>query len=262
MEEQNLTNSDQVSSLNEIINSIKLSNSENNIENNIDQLNSNNSQNNIECEVKNNLNEYINYSNSNTNNPEKTVKLLSNDIDRRIGDYLLNEITKKNSYIEELEEIIKFQESEISQLKSKLESIKGLELVCKLKSNIETKSESLNNTITELSNKDNLDNSNKISVLSQPEKNKQIQVVHVKKIDTDTDSSSNYYSQNQDLVLNANSRQKNKSISKEEEPLKYNGIMLLEKPQKQIVLEQYTDREEDNDKSTEIIKQRRRGARL
>ena len=32
--------------------------------------------------------------------------------------------------------------------------------------------------------------------------------------------------------------------------------------QKQIVLEQYIDREEETDKSTEIIKQRRRGARL
>jgi hypothetical protein len=252
MEEQNLTNSDQVSSLNEIINSIKLADSENSVQNNIKEL---------ELNDDSNLNEINNLSNYTINNPEQTIRLLSNDIDRKIGDYLLNEITKKNSYIEELEEIIKYQESEISQLKSKLESINKIELISKLKSNMETKSEIINNSIDKLNSEQSISEN-----LNQDEKNssnKQVQVIKIKKIsDTNIPDVNSYQPQNQDLNLNANSRLKTKSLSKEEEPLTYNGIVILEKIKKEIVIEKSSEIENDDCEKSDILKQRRRARRL
>jgi len=279
MDHENYSNDEKVSSLNEIINSIGLvSNSNSNLT--TEDINSQSESNNqLTLNESNSINENLlkEINQNNLKNLSDSVKLLSNDIDRRIGNYLLNDIEKKNIYISELEELIKFQESEISQLKSKLESINKLDLITKLKSNMESKTELINNTITKLSKQDNLEQGNSeqynfesvaslknLTNKSQLEKNKQIQVVQIKTNNESTsklDSDSSYYTQNQDLVLNANSRNKTKSISKEEEPPRYNGIIVIEKPQKQIVVEQYTDIE-DTDKSIEIIKQRRRGARL
>jgi len=279
MDHENYSNDEKVSSLNEIINSIGLvSNSNSNLT--TEDINSQSESNNqLTLNESNSINENLlkEINQNNLKNLSDSVQLLSNDIDRRIGNYLLNDIEKKNIYISELEELIKFQESEISQLKSKLESINKLDLITKLKSNMESKTELINNTITKLSKQDNLEQGNSeqynfesvaslknLTNKSQLEKNKQIQVVQIKTNNESTsklDSDSSYYTQNQDLVLNANSRNKTKSISKEEEPPRYNGIIVIEKPQKQIVVEQYTDIE-DTDKSIEIIKQRRRGARL
>jgi len=265
MDQENLSNEEKVSSLNEIINSIGLGSKSVSI-----IVNPTSDSNDQTINKSNGINEIlltqINSDQNNLTNLSEDVQLLSNDIDRRIGKYLMDEIEKKNTYIIELEELIKFQESEISQLKSKLESVNKLELITKLKSNMETKAESICNKISKLSEQEDSEQSESISSLkSLTTSIKPVQIVQIKKITNESssgfDSDLNPYSQNQDLILNANSRQKTKSISKDEEPLRYSGIMVLEKPQKQIVIEQYTD-VEDTDKSTEIIKQRRRGARL
>ena len=68
--------------------------------------------------------------------------------------------------------------------------------------------------------------------------------------------------------MNAGSRNKVKSISKAEEEPRYSGITVLEKPQKQqmpkiiIDYDQSSEMSESQDKSSVILKQRRRGARL
>lgn len=99
--------------------------------------------------VKNNVvNKDISH---NSDSSDKTI-LFSNDIDRRIGKYLMDELDNKNSYINELEEIVKYQENEISELKLKLDSINKLELVAKLKSNLDTQTTNLNKIINETSN--------------------------------------------------------------------------------------------------------------
>ena len=75
-----------------------------------------------------------------------------------------------------------------------------------------------------------------------------------------------YPKHNPDLVLRKDTAQKVKSITKEEEEPRYNGIMMLDKPKKEeekikITLD-YESETNSSDKTTEIIKQRRRNVRF
>ncbi len=88
-------------------------------------------------------------------------------------------------------------------------------------------------------------------------------------IKNDTDDQSTTLGTNPDLVLGSNldSRGKTKSISKEEEEPRYCGVSIVEKPQKQTpkIIFDYdlnSEMSETQSNPVEIIKQRRRGARL
>ena len=76
----------------------------------------------------------------------QTSNIIDNT-DKRVTTYLINELEKKIQYINELEDILKFQEQEILSLKNKLESANKMQLLIKLKNNIDTKSEELSNKI-------------------------------------------------------------------------------------------------------------------
>ena len=75
-----------------------------------------------------------------------------------------------------------------------------------------------------------------------------------------------YPSLNADLVLNSSSKLKTKSIKKEDEEPRYNGVVILEKPKKEpeikIVMDYETETSENTDKNSEILKQRRRARKL
>lgn len=208
-------------------------------------------------------------SNNNSNNmtllnnetiPQE-VQLLSNDIDRRIGNYLLNELEKKQSYIEELEEAVKFQEKEIGELKQKLDTLSKLDLLSKIKSNMETKlSEVETNMSEEFSSKE----SENMTQMSKPNK-----VVQVKKSVQSTQNTQNnilkeesqYPRNNPDLVFRSDPGPKVKSIPKEEEEPRYNGIMMLDKPKQEEKIKIVLDYETETNPE-DIIKQRRRKARF
>lgn len=262
-------------------NNIGLENLNNNDSNN-DLNNTNYSNNNDDLDnVDNSKN---NLSNINTHEQIKTnINLFTHDIDRRIGKYLLNELEKKQSYIDELEDVIKYQEKEIGELKLKLDSINKLELIAKLKTNIEQKKlldfENLNDSPDDdftnnysNSNSNNIINSNSNSndITNANAKPKPNPIVRVKKINNSNlnqeTSSNEFVPSIPDLVLNSNSRQKVKSIKKEEEEPRYCGVTILEKPKSQsqkIFLDNELNSDIDNsEKSTEILKQRRRCARL
>ena len=237
-----------------------------------------------------NSNENLNNSNSDNsityqNKITNTIELFSDNTDRRIGNYLLDQIEKKQIYIDELEEVIKFQQKEISDLKSKLDSINKLELVARLKSSIEEKRNLSNNIEISYNEQNDIDESDQKTQQTQQtqqinfnkeQKNehknepepKVVQVVKVKKIQTEQ----TFVPSNPDLVLNTGSKNKVKSIPKAEEEKRYNGITLVEIPQsnqatnsnKQIFIEydQGSEMSESTDKTSEIVRQRRRGARL
>jgi hypothetical protein len=199
---------------------------------------------------------------------KENIELFVDSVDRRIGKYLLDELEKKQLYIEELEELIKFQEKEIGELKSKLDTVGKLGLLAKLKSNMEGK---LNQLEQEESNGSEQE-LHKSEQLEQTErKPKVVQVIQVKKqnqIEIENPPEQPIYpSVNPDLVLNSSSlRQKAKPIKKEEEEPRYNGIVILEKPKREpeikIVMDYETETSENTDRNSEILKQRRRARKL
>ena len=242
-------------------------------ESDISNYSSNNTFNDNTIIKNNSYSENNEISNNTTNHIQSQIQLFSHDIDRKIGSYLLNELESKKSYIDELENVIKFQQEEISELKSKLESINKLELIAKLKTGFihpnSTKSDSIEGTEYD---------TDAVAVAVPNQKPK---VVHVKKVIQVNQNNSNTirneqynqsssYGTNPDLVLGSNldSREKTKSISKDEEEPRYCGITIVERPpQKQtqkIVLDYDSNSEmsESQSNSVEIIKQRRRAARL
>lgn len=177
------------------------------------------------------------------------VQLLSNSIDRRIGNFLLDELEKKQIYINELEEALKFQEKEIAELKNKLEAFNKLELLSKIKSNMENK---LVETETNLS-----------QAVEQENKHKVIQVKKTTQINQQEQN--DYPKSNPDLVFSSDPGLKVKSIPKEEEEPRYNGVMMLEKPKNepQIKIQMDYDTETcDSTSMSDVIKQRRRAIRL
>lgn len=184
------------------------------------------------------------------------VQLLTNNIDRRIGEYLLNELEKKQIYINELEEALKFQEKEISELKAKLDAFDKLELLGKIKSNVETK---LTQAETNLAN-----NNSENFKLHQNDKPK---VVQVKKSHIVSEEEQTQYPKfNPDLVFKSDPGTKVKSISKEEEEPRYNGVMMLDKPKNEpvikIQLDYDTETGENSSTMSDVLKQRRRARRL
>lgn len=195
-----------------------------------------------------NENKQIELTNVNQNINQQ-VELLSNDIDRKIGLYMLNELEKKQKYIEELEDAIKFQEKEISDLKQKLEVNNKLELLSKIKTKLDSKSTEIEMDMSSTIKQQNKEQNKVVQV------KKTIEPIKVVKQDDQ------YPRNNPDLVLRRDTEPKVKSISKEEEEPRYNGIMILDKPNKQeeikIVLDHETETY-DSDKMTEVIKQRRR----
>lgn len=189
-------------------------------------------------------------------NVSQQVQLLTNDIDRNIGNYLLNELEKKQAYIDKLEEAITFQEKEIDKLKIKLEAFNKLELISKIKSNMDTKLEEV---------KTNLSNTKE----QEYEYEQEPKTVQIKKFQNQTQSKNEeqqYPKHNKDLVLRVDSGTKVKLISKEEEEPRYNGIMMLDKPKNEPVIKiqlDYDTETLDNSSTTNnIVKQRRRKINL
>lgn len=189
------------------------------------------------------------------------IQLLTDTIDKRIGNYLLNELEKKQAYIDELEEAVKFQEKEISELKSKLEGLNKLELLSKIKSNMETK---LVDVETNLHQIETDEKEVKSKVVSVKKSNQQIEQFKSKNVISDEQSQ--YPKSNPDLVFRSNTGTKVKSIPKEEEEPRYNGVMMLEKPKNEPVIKIQLDYEtETGDNSStmsDVVKQRRRARRL
>lgn len=201
------------------------------------------------------------------------VQLLTDTIDRRIGNYLLNELEKKQAYIDELEEAVKFQEKEISDLKSKLEGINKLELLSKIKSNMETKLVNVETNLRQVEEQDQeQEQSFKPKVLSVKKSNQQSQQIQqiqpIQQIQSKAikDEEQTQYSRtNQDLVFRSDPGTKVKSIPKEQEEPRYNGVIMLEKPKNEPVIKIQLDYETDTgcDNSstmTDVVKQRRRRA--
>ena len=71
------------------------------------------------------------------------INEIKDDTDKKIALYLINELEKKNIYITELEETVKNQEDAINQLNNKMNSINQVDLLLKLKSNMDNKVNSL-----------------------------------------------------------------------------------------------------------------------
>lgn len=191
-----------------------------------------------------------------------TTQLFTDTIDRRIGNYLLNELEKKQVYIEELEDAVKFQEKEITELKSKLEALNKLELLSKIKSNMETK---LNQVETNLYQEQEQEQEQEMRTEIKPK------VVQIKKISLQTQSKvirdeEQYQKPNHDLVFRSDPGTKVKSIPKEEEEPRYNGVIMLDKPKNEpktiIQLDYDNETSEKSNTMTDVLKQRRRARRL
>lgn len=171
--------------------------------------------------------------------------IFTNSIDRRIGNYLLDELDKKNQYIDELEDLIKFQQNEINELKARLNSVNQLELINKIKSNLEAKTQ------------------------SQPQPQPQSVVNDanpIKKSKTSNSDSDNeitpFVPLNQDLTHSTSTYSKVKPMSKEDEELnvRYKGITIIPKPVVELVPKPVIS---DTDISqSELSKQRRRARKL
>jgi hypothetical protein len=217
-----------------------------------------------------------------TNFSREQIQLFSHPIDRKIGNYLMNELEKKQSYIEELEEVVKFQEKEIGELKSKIDTIGKLEILAKLKSGLEENHKNnFEDKKLNVGDDDTTYNQNKpkvvqvkkqsVSVIesNKPNQiNQMIQEAQSKNNDNQSlSSSSSYPSVNPDLVLGSSSfKTKTKSIPKEEEEPRYNGVVILDKPKREpeikIVMDYETDTIESSEKSSDLLKQRRRARKL
>lgn len=249
----------------------------------------------INTEVSTNNVNVLNYSGEEKTNEEKTnedetnnininlqelpnlstqVQLLTDTIDRRIGNYLLNELEKKQAYIDELEEAVKFQEKEISELKSKLEGMNKLELLSKIKSNMETKLVEVETNLHHVEDEEqelNLEPNFKPKVVSVKKSNQQTQQAQAQaqaqpqpKVVRDEEQTQ-YPRSNPDLVFRSDPGTKVKSIPKEEEEPRYNGIMMLEKPKNEPVIKIQLDYEtetggDNSSTMSDVVKQRRRRA--
>lgn len=204
------------------------------------------------------------------------VQLLTDTIDRRIGNYLLNELEKKQAYIDELEDAVKFQEKEISELKSKLEGINKLELLSKIKSNMETKLVEVETNLHQIEEAEELPGNYEVNS-GAPEKNFKPKVVSVKKSNQQTqqvqaqpkvisdEEQTQYPRSNPDLVFRSDPGTKVKSIPKEEEEPRYNGVIMLEKPKNEPVIKIQLDYEtetggDNSSTMSDVVKQRRRRA--
>ena len=227
-------------------------------------LNSINLETNTKSNTKSNIVNYIEEDNKNqinnsniitkTENQEQNisyqVKLLSNDIDRKIGNYLLNELEKKQLYIDELEEAI-------IELKSKIEAFNKLELLSKIKSNMETKLANVGTNLSQV-----IDQEHKPKVVQIKKFTQQTQQNHSK--DNINEEQTQYLRTNSDLVFRSEPEMKVKSISKEEEEPRYNGIIMLDKPKNEpqikIQLDYDTETFDNSSMMSDVIKQRRRRA--
>lgn len=173
----------------------------------------------------------------------KTPTIFTNSIDRRIGNYLLDELDKKNQYIDELEDLIKFQQNEINELKARLNSVNQLELISKIKSNLEAKTQTQQQPITNESNP----------------------IKKSKTLNSDSDNEiTPFVPLNQDLSSSRSTStySKVKPMSKEDEEtnVRYKGITIIPKPVVELVPKPVVS---DTDISqTELSKQRRRARKL
>lgn len=202
-----------------------------------------------------------------TENLTTQVQLLTDVIDRRIGDYLLNELEKKNSYIEQLEEAVKFQEIEIRDLKTKLEGLNKLELLSKIKSNMETKLVELDENISSINEvQEQITKPKVVQINKSSQQTQQTIVNEVKKVKKVDEEETQYPTSNPDLVFKSDPGKKVKSIPKEEEEIRYNGVILLEKPKEEqqinIQLDYETETADNLSTMSDVIKQRRRARKL
>jgi hypothetical protein len=271
----------QVSTLTDILNSINLEDIQ---ESKLELVNNNQEKYKLELDNSNQGEEEDQLESYNNEIIKEKIQFFSDDIDRKIGKYLLNELEKKQIYIDELEEAIKFQEKEIYELKNKLEALNKLELLSKLKSNMNTK---LSEIETNLSNQGTTGTTGtKLSIedleCDQDIKNiKTNKVVQVKKSNHQilqtpykndkefTNSADNEFTNttnNPDLVIKRDNYEKVKSISKEEEEPRYNGVIMLDRPKKEteikIIMDYESEIGDSSEKMSDIVKQRRRSRKL
>lgn len=99
----------------------------------------------VENEVTSNENTFIQNlkenqeSQSDASNEINIINEIKDETEKKITLYLINELEKKNFYISELENVIKNQEEEIIELNNKITSINQVDLLIKLKNNVENK---------------------------------------------------------------------------------------------------------------------------
>jgi hypothetical protein len=260
--QQNSSNGETPNTLTEILNSISLEETSNtNAKNDDEQTEQTKQTKQTEQNEQNEQNEQTEQTEQNeqmvqmetNHNVEKQVQLLSNDIDRRIGNYLLNELQKKQSYIDELEEALKFQEKEIVELRQKLETLNELELLTKIKSNMDTK-------LSDIETKKVVQVSKKTNSNSQLKQNKLSTTI------SENSDQNQYPKHNPDLVFRSDPGTKVKSIPKEEEEPRYNGVIMLDKPKNEpeikIQLDYETETGDNSSTMSDVVKQRRRARRL
>lgn len=240
------------------------------------EVNTNNVLNNTESEKEktnedetNNININLQESEKNPSMEAAQVQLLTDIIDRRIGNYLLNELEKKQAYIDELEEAVKFQEKEISDLKYKLEGVNKLELLSKIKSNMETKLVQVETNLHQVDT-EKQETTFKPKVVNVKKSNQQVQQTqqthqHTQPKIVGDEEQLQYPKSNPDLVFRSDPDTKVKSIPKEEEEPRYNGVTILEKPKNEPVIKIQLDYEtetggDNSSTMSDVVKQRRKRA--
>jgi len=207
-------------------------NNDNQNNNQIDYHDSN--VNDIKNEISN-LNDYI------ISNQESNNNLLENITEQEE----LNNNEQQNNYIKELEDIVKFQEEEINNLKNEIINLKSsqsnIDYLVKIKQNLEKKEVILNDDINNFQNNE--------KTYSEP-------------------SFTEFKLPNQDINLSSNAQisritKKNIIVTEEESQGRYSGITILEKLKddeqiKKIQID-YSNIDENSEK---IVKQRRRRAKF
>lgn len=208
---------------------------------------------------------------------KEQIELFTNQIDRRIGNYLMDELEKKQNYIGELELLIKYQQDEISSLKSKLNSIDKLELVAKIKSNLNLKSDLVEKHLNECENEMNPESrqiqEHKISNVKtiQIKKSSNNLLNNQTKSETNSNTNEEFKPKNNDLILESNSIYSNLKFESEPDSdnVGYNGIIILEKPKTNSKESKFINRFTENDteingdaesemeKTNEILRRRR-----
>ena len=202
-------------------------NENDNIDNNLDD---NSNVKDIKNEISN-LNDFI------ISNQESNNNLLENITEQEE----LNNNKQQIDYIKKLEDIIKFQEEEINNLKNEIINLKSsqsnIDYLVKIKQKLEKKEEILNDDIITLQNND--------KTYSEPT------FIEFKLPNQDINLSS--------IAQISRINKKNIIVSEEESQLKYSGITILEKPKDDELIKKIQIDYSNTDEHTEnIIKQRRR----
>ena len=142
-----------------------------------------------------------------------------------------------------------------------------LELLSKIKSNMETKLVELDENISSINEvQEQITKPKVVQINKSSQQTQQTIVNEVKKVKKVDEEETQYPTSNPDLVFKSDPGKKVKSIPKEEEEIRYNGVILLEKPKEEqqinIQLDYETETADNLSTMCDVIKQRRRARKL